>query len=100
MPEEDSITTWKSDFNADGETSIGLEGQILLRHLLGTFPGPALSQNIQGLASESHMLVGNGTSTGQLDSWLEHGKAVGGFGGNISEPLNALNEGLSFIESL
>jgi hypothetical protein len=100
IPDEDTITNWQSDFNSDGKTSIGLEGKILLRHLCGTFPGSALSHNIQGLASENHMLVGNDTSSRQLETWLEQGKAVGGFGGNVSEALNALGEGLSFIESL
>ena len=100
ITEQDEITHWQSDLNADGETTALLEGQILLRHLLGTFPGNALIHNIQGIASENHMLVGNDTNAAGLEDWLEQGKAVGGFGGNNNQPLNALAEGLSFIESL
>ena len=98
--EPDEITHWQSDFNADGETTAALEGHILLRHLLGTFPGEALIQSIQGVASENHMLVGSDTNAGQLETWLEQGKAVGGFGGNNSQPLNALAEGLAFIQTI
>ena len=98
--EPDEITNWQSDFNADGETTAALEGHILLRHLLGTFPGEALIQSIQGVASENHMLVGSDTNAGQLETWLEQGKAVGGFGGNNNQPLNALTEGLAFIQTI
>ena len=97
---QDEITNWQSDFNGDGETTADLEGHILLRHLLGTFPGEALIQNIQGLASENHMLVGSNTNAGQIEAWLEQGKAVDGFGGNNSQPMNPLNEGLTFIQMI
>ncbi len=100
ITEPDEITNWQSDFNADGETTASLEGHILLRHLLGTFPGEALIQGIQGLASENHMLVGSDTNAGQPEAWLEQGKAVGGFGGDNNQSLNALTEGLAFIQTI
>ena len=98
--DNDDITNWRSDFNADGETTALLEGQLLMRHLLGTYPADALIHNIQGIASENHMLVGSDTNSVQLDSWLAQGKAVGGFGGSSHQTLNAFAEGLSFIENL
>ena len=100
LPDQDNITHWRSDFNADGETTARLEGQLLIRHLLGTYPADALIHNIQGIASENHMLVGSDTNSARLDSWLEEGKAVGGFGGSGNLSLNAFAEGLSFIENL
>ena len=100
LPDQDNITHWRSDFNADGETTARLEGQLLIRHLLGTYPADALIHNIHGIASENHMLVGSDTNSARLDSWLEEGKAVGGFGGSGNLSLNAFAEGLSFIENL
>ena len=100
LPDQNDITRWRSDFNADGETTARLEGQLLIRHLLGTYPADALIHNIQGIASENHMLVGSDTNSVRLDSWLEQGKAMGGFGGNNNQSLNAFVEGLSFIENL
>ena len=55
ITEQDQVTHWQSDFNADGETTAVLEGQILLRHLLGTFPDDALIHNIPA-SPENHML--------------------------------------------
>ena len=100
ITEGDGITNWQPDFNADGETTALLEGQLLLRHLLGTFPGNALIDNIPGVASENHMLVGDDTNAAGLDGWLEQGKAQGGFGDSNNQPLHALMEGLSFISNL
>ena len=98
--DHDDITHWDSDFNADGKTTALLEGQLLIRHLLGTYPADALIHNIKGIASENHMLVGSDTNSVQLDSWLAQGKAAGGFGGSSHQTMNAFVEGLSFIENL
>ena len=42
----DPITGWSPDLNADGHFEPQLEGQVLLRHALGTFPGASLTAGL------------------------------------------------------
>jgi hypothetical protein len=76
----DPITGWIPDVNGDGRFEAQLEGQLMLRHALGTFPGSSLSRDLPW-ASE-----GNSVADSQLkiddrasvvDGWLKAGLSGG-----------------------
>lgn len=77
----DPITGWNLDFNGDKQFSFSLEGLMLMRFSLGTFPGSSLTagmtQTMQKMNNQNQQLVSNEYDAGDARRWLESGLTLG-----------------------
>ena len=77
----DPITGWNLDFNGDNQFSFSLEGLMLMRFGLGTFPGSSLTaglpQTMQNKTNQNTQLVASGYDAGEAQRWLESALRIG-----------------------
>ncbi len=92
----DPITGWNLDFNGDKQFSFSLEGMMLMRFSLGTFPGSSLTagmtQTMQKMNNQNQQLVSNEYDAGDARRWLESGLTLGILDQNKNGRLDTLED--------
>ena len=77
----DPITGWNLDFNGDNNFSFNLEGLMLMRFSLGTFPGSSLTaglpQTLQNNTNQNTQLIASEYNAGEAQKWLESALRIG-----------------------
>lgn len=77
----DPITGWNLDFNGDNNFSFNLEGLMLMRFSLGTFPGSSLTdglpQTLQNNTNQNTQLIASKYDAGEAKGWLQSALRIG-----------------------
>ena len=88
---------WNPDIDNDKKVTAEIEGQLILRNMLGTFPNESMVNGILGESGQHNLLLETDSEPSSINEWIEQASAFNNLDFDADGNTNAFYEGIGFL---